>query len=164
MENSLNSCQGTISWYLLGYSFLLFMVLPWCCRKGLFNDSIIHSWYIFSVVLLPLPPPLNASCCRVAFLFSLFVLSEAVFWLIVRRATASRGIWDYSAVPCLNAQCHALASPTETLGAWHHLPWQYLLDVLIPIFAEIWLLRFPTVRVHRGHQPLRCVWVERVPQ
>lgn len=55
------------------------MVLPWSCHQGLFNDSIIHSWYIFSVVLLPLPPPLNASCCRVALLFSPFCAQWSSF-------------------------------------------------------------------------------------
>lgn len=67
------------SGYLLGYGFLYFMVLPWCCHQGLFKDSIIHSWYIFSVVLLPLPPPLNASCCRVALLFSPFCAQWSSF-------------------------------------------------------------------------------------
>lgn len=42
--------------------FLCRLYRTWCCHQGLFKDSVIHSWYIFSVVLLPLPPPLNTSC------------------------------------------------------------------------------------------------------
>lgn len=125
----------------------------------LFIPDTSSQWFS-SLSLLHLMPAVAELCCC----FPLFVLSEAVFWLIARRATDSREIWDCSAVPCLNAQCHALASPSETLGAWHHLPWQYLLDVLLPIFAEIWLLRLPAVWVHSGHQPLCCVLAERLPQ
>lgn len=118
---------------------------PWCCHQGLFKDSIIHSWYIFSVVLLPLSPPLNTSCCwAVVLFFLLHVLSEAVLSLIVRRVTDSRETWGYSAILCLNAQCHALASPTETLRACHPLLWQYLLEtvtiVSTPVGISSWFL------------------------
>lgn len=62
------------------------MVLPWCCHQGLFKDLIIHSWYIFSVVLLPLPPPLNASCCRVALLFSPFCVQWSSFLAVSEKS------------------------------------------------------------------------------
>lgn len=131
-----------------------------CLRIQLFIPDTSSQWFS-SLSLLHLMPAVAELCCC----FPHFVLSEAVFWLIVRRVTDSREIWDYSAVPCLNAQCHALANPTEILGASRHLPWQCLLDVLLLlIFAEMELLRFQRARVHSGHQPLCCVLAERLPQ
>lgn len=149
------------------YLMIIFCTLyrQWCCHQGLFKDSIIHSRYIFSVFLLSLLPPLNTSCCWAVLLFCPFVCSlKQAFWLIVRRVTGSRETWDYSAVACLTAQCHALVSPTETLGAWHHLLYQCLLDVLLPFFAETWLPWFPRAYLHGGRQLLRFILAERLPQ
>lgn len=132
------------------------MVFPWCCHQGLFKDSIIHSWYIFSVVLLPLPPPLNASCCRVALLFSPFCAQWSSF-----LPDSEKSDWlqrDLGLLCCSLSKCTMSCFSKCNRNSWSFAsPSMAMFTALLLIFAEIELLRFPRARVQWASATSLCL-------